>query len=84
MYNAIPLQDLSADEIYHGLKTSLDHYKIGSGGPKHIEQHGSIVGHLRKHGLLPSTGNCSDGRLEVTNQKKKMFWKWVLDEACLG
>mmetsp|Transcript_47359 Transcript_47359/g.55321 ORF Transcript_47359/g.55321 Transcript_47359/m.55321 type:complete len:284 (+) Transcript_47359:203-1054(+) len=71
MYNVISLQDLSADEIHRGLKTSLDHYKIRSGGTKHIAQQGNIVGHLRKPDFLPSIGNCSDGRSETTDQKKK-------------
>ena len=53
IYNAISVQDLSQAEEKAGISTELRQGRVRTGGPKHVQQQGSIVGHLRRVGMLP-------------------------------
>jgi len=55
--DAIPSLDLSEAEVDGGLKDSVDHYKIKSGGVRHLSQQGSLVGHLRRIGVFEDNEN---------------------------
>ncbi|GKY96149.1 hypothetical protein MPSEU_000574900 [Mayamaea pseudoterrestris] len=49
---AIPTIDLSLHEYESGLNRSLQEYHVRSGGPKHVHQQASLVGHLRQCGAF--------------------------------
>jgi tRNA:m4X modification enzyme len=49
------MMDLSEKELQAGLKDSIDHYRIKSGGKRHLHQQGSLVGHLRRLGVFENT-----------------------------
>lgn len=51
---ALPLSDLSRPEFDGGLATAVTDYHIKSGGPRHVHQQASLVGHLRRIGALES------------------------------
>jgi tRNA:m4X modification enzyme len=53
IHQALPLQDYSAGEFEAGLAQNIESHHIKSGGHKHIQQQGSLVGHLRRLGALP-------------------------------
>jgi tRNA:m4X modification enzyme len=44
---AIPLEDMSQGEL-HSLSKAVSHYRIRSGGDKHLYQQASLIGHLRR------------------------------------
>ena len=46
--SALPFQDLSSGELDAGLAESMESYHIRSGGPKHLRQQASLLGHLRR------------------------------------
>jgi tRNA:m4X modification enzyme len=50
---AIPTRDLSAAELHANLEQSVADFHIKSGGPKHVRQYASLIGHLRAMGALP-------------------------------
>jgi tRNA:m4X modification enzyme len=45
---ALPLKDLSQPELDAGLPAAVELHRIKSGGPKHLRQQASLVGHLRR------------------------------------
>jgi len=55
LYNGIPLEDFSDSERERGMEKDLKNNRIKMGGSKHIQQIGSILGHIRKSGLLDSS-----------------------------
>ena len=65
--SALPLFDLSRDEIEAGLATAESEYRIKSGGPRHLHQQASLVGHLRRIGALEKLGStektCTNNRI---------------------
>lgn len=62
---AIPTEDLADTEFNAGLQSTVSEQKIRTGGPKHLRQIGSLVGHLRQQQLLPSiSGKIDDERRE--------------------
>lgn len=52
--SAIPLLDLSKPELEAGLPESVEYHRFRSGGPRHLIQQASLIGHLRRVGALPS------------------------------
>ena len=58
--SALPLHDYSARELELGLAEAMESYHIRSGGPKHLHQQASLVGHLRRLGALPPRGTGKD------------------------
>lgn len=49
---AIPLVDLSQPELDAGMEDEIKSFRIKSGGPRHIHQQASLVGHLRRIAAL--------------------------------
>ena len=59
----IPTEDLADAEFNAGLQSTVSAQKIRAGGPKHLRQIGSLVGHLRQQQLLSSiSGKIDDKR----------------------
>ena len=56
--SALPLQDLSPGELEAGLAEAIESYHIRSGGPKHLQQQASLLGHLRR--ISSAKGDGSD------------------------
>jgi tRNA:m4X modification enzyme len=61
IYNAIPMKDLSQPEMEAGLPEAVEAYRIKSGGHRHLLQQASLVGHLRRIGVLPALNTSTDG-----------------------
>jgi len=53
LYSAISFEQLNYAEERAGLSKRLEASMVRTGGPKHLAQQGSFVGHLRKRGILP-------------------------------
>ena len=53
IYDSIPMQDFSQPEMEAGLPQAVEAYRIKSGGQRHLIQQASLIGHLRKIGVLP-------------------------------
>lgn len=65
LLSGITTEDLSEPEFNVGLQSTVTAQKIRAGGPKHLRQIGSLVGHLRQQELLPSiTGEVQNKRME--------------------
>jgi tRNA:m4X modification enzyme len=79
--NALPLQDLSSfsaslqQQRYQqhdeksNLARAIQAYKIKSGGPKHVHQQASLLGHLRQLGAIPSTVSSSTMTSQPSQQQ---------------
>jgi tRNA:m4X modification enzyme len=52
IHQQVPLQDLSAPEFQAGLREAVASYRIKSGGKRHLRQQASLIGHLRRIGML--------------------------------
>lgn len=52
MYGAIPSDNLFTSEEESGLESMIATNRVKIGGRKHLEQIGSLVGHIRKNNLL--------------------------------
>lgn len=52
IHNAIPMKDLSQPELESGLPEAIEHFRIKSGGARHLHQQASLIGHLRRIGVL--------------------------------
>ena len=64
--NAISLNDLSKPELEGGLPEAIEHFRIKSGGARHLHQQASLIGHLRRIGvLLPCPNESSTLMPEV-------------------
>jgi tRNA:m4X modification enzyme len=64
--NAIPMNDLSKPELEGGLPEAIEHFRIKSGGARHLHQQASLIGHLRRIGvLLPHPNQVSTMMPEV-------------------
>ena len=59
IYDAIPMKDLSQPEIAAGLPEAVEAYRIKSGGHRHLIQQASLIGHLRRIGVLPGLNESS-------------------------
>jgi tRNA:m4X modification enzyme len=44
----IRLADLATPSLVEELQRGADYYRIKTGGPKHLHQHASLIGHLRR------------------------------------
>jgi tRNA:m4X modification enzyme len=62
--HALDLVDPSPQEIAAGLPDAIHAYRLRSGGPRHVHQQASLVGHLRTMGALPSTPHESSSLLQ--------------------
>lgn len=51
--SALCLEDYSKYELDAGLPRAVEVYRVKSGGPKHLHQQASLLGHLRRLGALP-------------------------------
>lgn len=51
--NALPVVDLSGPEIKAGLSHVISEHKIKTGGLRHLQQQASLLGHLRRVGVIP-------------------------------
>lgn len=60
LIGGIPTEDLSEAEFNAGLQSSVSAQKIRAGGPKHLRQIGSLIGHLRRRQLFPSISEGND------------------------
>lgn len=65
IHKAIVMKDLSQTELDAGLADAVQHFRIKSGGPRHIHQQASLVGHLRLAGVLPLTPDLSTCTKEI-------------------
>jgi tRNA:m4X modification enzyme len=54
MYQCIPVQNNFHSEKKLGLESNITKHRVKIGGPKHMEQIGSLVGHARANNLLQS------------------------------
>lgn len=52
IYNALPEVDLSSAE--EGIAKDIAKHRVKAGGPRHLHQLQSILGHVRKNGLIPT------------------------------
>ena len=52
IYNALPEIDLSSAE--EGIAKDIAKHRVKAGGPRHLHQLQSILGHVRKNGLIPA------------------------------
>jgi tRNA:m4X modification enzyme len=59
IHDAIPMKDLSQPEMDGGLPEAVEHFRIRSGGVRHLRQQASLLGHLRRTGVLLPTPNTS-------------------------
>ena len=72
--SALPFQDLSPGELGAGLAESMESYHIRSGGPKHLRQQASLLGHLRrisstkKVDAIQNIKSSENGNLEGIDQ----------------
>jgi len=67
LISGIPTEDLSEAELNSGLQSTVSVQKIRAGGPKHLRQIGSLIGHLRQLQLLPGptlSGDIGEERKE--------------------
>lgn len=88
IHGAIPLEDLSTNELEAGIERALESHRIKVGGTeKHIPQLASLIGHLRQMRVLPpiqpkllsSTDNSSsdhtDSQTEdVSSQRRNIVF----------
>jgi len=73
LIRGIPTEDLSEAEFNAGLQSTVSAQKIRAGGPKHLRQIGSLVGHLRQQQLLPSISG------EYDNERSEQIIDTVLE-----
>jgi tRNA:m4X modification enzyme len=59
LLKAIPELDLSESEMQAGLAESVQEYRIKSGGARHLQQQASLVGHLRRIGVMNGEENLT-------------------------
>lgn len=59
IHNSIAMMDLSQPELDGGLPTAVEHFRIKSGGTRHLHQQASLIGHLRRIGVLLPVPNTS-------------------------
>ena len=52
IYNALPEVDLSSAE--EGIAKDIAKHRVKAGGPRHLHQLQSILGHVRKNGMIPT------------------------------
>ena len=52
IHKSIPMNDLSQPELVGGLPEAVQHFRIKSGGARHLHQQASLIGHLRRIGVL--------------------------------
>jgi tRNA:m4X modification enzyme len=64
--NGLPLKDYSLPELQAGLGEAVESYHIRSGGPKHLQQQASLLGHLRK--LLGLPGQNQETAVETQKE----------------
>lgn len=62
IYGALPMADLSQPELQAGVEEALQHYRIKSGGPRHVRQQASLIGHLRRIDALTAGADNSKSR----------------------
>jgi tRNA:m4X modification enzyme len=74
IHNAIPLEDMSQNEL-HSLSKAVSHYRIRSGGDKHMYQQASLIGHLRCLRVFEDQKNTNN----VTDQQQQSG-----EEQCRG
>jgi len=53
LHSALSMEDLSEPEIKAGIAEAFQIHRAKSGGPKHVTQLASLVGHIRKLEVLP-------------------------------
>lgn len=71
MYGYIPCHNYFMSEIESGLEDGLAEHRIKIGGPKHLEQIGSIVGHVRN--MVASDDDIkSESKLNSPDAKKNV------------
>mmetsp|Transcript_4857 Transcript_4857/g.8277 ORF Transcript_4857/g.8277 Transcript_4857/m.8277 type:complete len:548 (+) Transcript_4857:52-1695(+) len=58
IYNALPEIDLSSAE--EGIAKDIAKHRVKAGGSRHLHQLQSILGHVRKNGLIPAADDDSD------------------------
>lgn len=58
IYNALPEVDLSTAE--EGITKDIAKHRIKAGGPRHLHQLQSILGHVRQNGLIAAADNDTD------------------------
>ena len=52
LLDMIAMQDLAEPELQAGLPEAVEHYRMKSGGERHLRQQASLVGHLRQLGVF--------------------------------
>jgi tRNA:m4X modification enzyme len=71
--NSIQLHDLSKQEFDAGFLSAVSDYRIKSGGIRHMHQQASLIGHLRRIGVLERldhTNLIPEGTEKVMNGDK--------------
>jgi len=69
LYKGVPSEDLFDSEQERGMEKDLLKNRIKMGGSKHVRQIGSIVGHIRKWGLLDDTSASSTSTTNSNNAR---------------
>jgi tRNA:m4X modification enzyme len=72
IHQALPLQDYSVGEFEAGLAQNIESHHIKSGGHKHLQQQGSLVGHLRRLGALPLLHPELDDKGQPVSKKARV------------
>jgi tRNA:m4X modification enzyme len=70
--NAILQLDLSGPELEAGIDKAVSMYRIKSGGERHLHQQASIVGHLRRIGVLDSFVRLTSASLAADNNANEI------------
>lgn len=68
---ALVLNDYSKHEMDSGLAGAVEAHRIKSGGPKHLHQQASLLGHLRQLGASPRPEELDINDLRDTNKKPR-------------
>lgn len=78
LYQCIPSENYYSSENKLGLEEDLANHRIKIGGPKHLEQIGSIVGHVRE--MI----SCSSDNVNESNDKVKIVLEMGAGRATTG
>jgi len=71
IHAALPLVDLSGPEIDAGLVTVAADYRFRTGGPRHLQQQASLIGHLRRIGALNGLEGSGDDKTTKPKTPRK-------------
>ncbi|KAK1743975.1 tRNA:m(4)X modification enzyme TRM13 [Skeletonema marinoi] len=72
IYNALPEVDLSSAE--EGIAKDIAKHRVKAGGSRHLHQLQSILGHVRKSGMIPTADDeLNSPQTQNTSSKVKLY-----------